>query len=111
MGKDKSSGRLFDTATKFEEVSVVVDGEPAPRRTLGVSLLGACSSKGCPTKSVENEDRYVHVSWLVDCLLLSFFFFSSCLFALRFLGVASCFLSPIIQQCTTSRYYLKHGWR
>lgn len=31
------------------------------KRTLGVSLLGACTSKGCPTKSDENEDRYVHV--------------------------------------------------
>ncbi|CAM9895617.1 unnamed protein product [Sphacelaria rigidula] len=31
------------------------------RRKLGVSLCGAASSKGSPTKSDENEDRYVHV--------------------------------------------------
>lgn len=37
-------------------------GQRATQRTLSVSLLGGCSSKGCPTKSEENEDRYVHVS-------------------------------------------------
>lgn len=63
MGKDQSSGRYFDTSTKFVEAESDVDGERTATRTLGVSLLGACSSKGCPTKSVENEDRYAHVSF------------------------------------------------
>lgn len=61
VGKDQSSGRYFDTAAKFDGAGVIADGERSVTRTLGVSLLGACSSKGCPTKSVENEDRYAHV--------------------------------------------------
>lgn len=63
VGKAPSSGRMYDTASKFDEVGVMVDGQRSVSRTLGVSLLGACSSKGCPEKSVENEDRYVHVSF------------------------------------------------
>lgn len=65
VGKDQSSGRFFNTTSKFDEAGVSADGEGSVTRTLGVSLLGACSSKGCPTKSVENEDRYAHVSFSV----------------------------------------------
>ena len=65
VGKDQSSGRYFDTAAKFDGAGVIADGDRSVRRTLGVSLLGACSSKGCPTKSVENEDRYAHVSFFL----------------------------------------------
>lgn len=53
-----NSGSLHGRAGGADAV-----GEQATQRVLGVSLLGACSSKGCPTKSVENEDRYVHVSF------------------------------------------------
>lgn len=60
VGKQLSSSK--DSVGKAEgRGGLVADGERSAQRTLGVSLLGACSSKGCPTKSVENEDRYVHV--------------------------------------------------
>lgn len=50
VGRDTTAGRLPHDRQK--------------KRILGISLLGACTSKGCPTKSDENEDRYVHVSGL-----------------------------------------------
>ncbi|CAM9199196.1 unnamed protein product [Ectocarpus fasciculatus] len=69
VGKQRSSSK--DTAAKVEgSGGVVEDGERSAQRTLGVSLLGACSSKGCPTKSVENEDRYVHGKVHVDMSML-----------------------------------------
>ncbi|CAM9404279.1 unnamed protein product [Ectocarpus sp. 12 AP-2014] len=65
VGKQQSSSK--DSVGKAEGRSgLVADGERSAQRTLGVSLLGACSSKGCPTKSVENEDRYVHGKVHVD---------------------------------------------
>lgn len=73
VGKAPSSGRLYDTASKFEDIGAILDGQRAVPRTLGVSLLGACSSKGCPTKSVENEDRYVHVSFFFQFICARYF--------------------------------------
>lgn len=64
VGKDRSNGRVSDTASEFQGPDLGGGATAASKHTLGVSLLGACSSKGCPTKSAENEDRYAHVSFL-----------------------------------------------
>lgn len=68
MGKDRSTSRLHDAASEFQGPDIGGVARTPGKHTLGVSLLGACSSKGCPTKSAENEDRYALVR-LVSKLL------------------------------------------
>ncbi|CAM9364487.1 unnamed protein product [Hapterophycus canaliculatus] len=71
VGKDRPSNRLFDTASECQGPDVGGGATPpAAKHTLGVSLLGACSSKGCPTKSAENEDRYAHGKINLDMIKL-----------------------------------------
>ncbi|CAM9250721.1 unnamed protein product [Scytosiphon promiscuus] len=60
VGKDRSSVRASYAGTEFPGPDVGGGSTAPEKHTLGVSLLGACSSKGCPTKSAENEDRYAH---------------------------------------------------
>lgn len=93
-----NSGSLHGRAGGADAV-----GEQATQRVLGVSLLGACSSKGCPTKSVENEDRYVHVSF-------SSFSVKSLLFWILFCGFGACIRARYALYSFKVRVLLLYMW-